>query len=181
MGSKTPPLLQILSYLDFSRYIIFTLCLDIIYIRSVAKTIYLEKVKTTYNLKWSEYIKAQNNVVRPTLSFRKKNVRQHSPYNVWVRHVSTVHTTRAHLLIKASYHISDTSKTATPTESKVDFHFSLSFPVAELSFLCTCPHKKKYFAYIYIYMCNMHPHKKKIYACPCVNNLRRLRAGRLVS
>jgi hypothetical protein len=91
----------------------------------------------------------------------KKNVRQHSPYNVWVRHVSTVHTTRAHLLIKASYHISDTSKTATPTESKVDFHFSLSFPVAELSFLCTCPHKKKYFAYIYI--CVICTHTKRKY------------------
>jgi hypothetical protein len=57
-------LFQILRYLSFSRYIALTMYLDIIYIQIHSKT-YISRIKkkyiyrkdkTSYNLKWRDYL-----------------------------------------------------------------------------------------------------------------------------
>jgi hypothetical protein len=129
----------------------------------IVEVMYLEKPKqlTIWN---GEYcIKAQTNgCSRYTMRKRKWYASglffigyATIVYNVWVGHVSTVHTTRAHLLIKASYHITDTSRTATPTESKVELFFAHAPTkecILQIYVICT-QHKRKYMSHIYtLYM-----------------------------
>ena len=47
------PLFQIVDRFNFSRYI-FTIYLDIVYIYMHSKSYKFRKIKTTYNLEWSE-------------------------------------------------------------------------------------------------------------------------------
>lgn len=94
------------------------------------------------------------------IHFRKREiVRHHSKvYNVWVWHVSTVRTTRAHLLIKAGYNSSDTSKTATRAHSPTLLRAKLiSVSPRLFNFICTCSHCIYTRKYNYTYICYIYP------------------------